>query len=887
MTPDKDTTRTMRLLPSSLLPVVSLLSLTGSLLALESARTWKASSAETTAGGLFDINLSTMWESPAQGGSVTALLDDWTTVEAALVVSDKSPGFVLAGSANYRDWTWLTSSDQTTDRKGVRTVDPKAVRFLRFDANAGANTQWTSALAGPTSEIVEAANAVGSLDWGDLSQAENTLAMAETAFEYMRSSPNNVGVDTDYSGIGWRHAPYYVGVFELWQLTGESKYRDDILAISNLRNWTMLLRADRIYGTGWLFPGEFFADDLAMGHVWLDLALNDPDAQPSWSADVKARIDYIMTEGPTIQVPGKPYVGMRGDDDWFWCDALFMGPPIYPRLAALTGDSAYNDFMAQHWKEVADYLYDDETHFFYRDAEWFDDREDNGAKVHWGRGNGWVLAALARVLEYLPHDSPHSAYFETQLLEMATALKEAQAGDGFWGASILYPEGYGTESSGTAFFTYGIAWGINAGILDRGTFGPVIEASWAGLARRLDADGRLHWIQKTGGSPVKVTDDDNRRTEYAYGALFLAAVEMVKYYDAAPAKTANVYYAQHSVKDAIPKPLSNRSAEAWTLLENFDTLDSWTTIVGRTTDGLVETALDPFDSANGSTVHVVSGTNNRGQVRLFRSIPAVSTGSVVTLYQRFALENPEIELALGLSTIASPVSENDLRAMLRFDLDSNRLAALSDNTVQEITDDFLQTETWYEVWLVIDRSDDTYQVLIKGGSNYPTQTVLADGFLLRGTSAEDLISYAIIVDTSSKRLGGIYLDDVQIDLDGINLTTPAGVQAPAYSPWSHIPTERPSMGKNSAWGWLWDAHYPWVYHGNWGGWFYYTELASPDAAGRWIYAEPIKSWMYVVTSDDELLYAWSSATGGWIFILNDGSDYYYDFVAAQWARFSD
>lgn len=846
----------------------------------------KATSDESSANSLFDINSSTFWESPVEGGSVSILLEEGITVESALVVAAEAPAFTLSGSTNYREWTLLTTSSATTDRKGIRNVSPVTAQYLRFDAAGGSSRQWSSVLAGPSEEIVEAANALGTISWGDLSKEANILAMAESAFEYMRNAPNNVGVDTDYQGIGWRHAPYYAGLFELWQYTRDDRYRNDILAISNHRNWTLLLRDDRVYHTGWSLPGEFFADDLAMGHVWLDLALNDPQARSFWSADVRDRIDYIMANASTIQVPDRPYLGMKGSDDWFWCDALFMAPPVFPRLAELTGDLTYNTFMVQRWKECAELLYDEESHLYYRDDRFFDSREENGAKVFWGRGNGWVLAGIARVLQYLRDDSPHRNYFETQLLEMAQVLKDSQAGDGHWGASILYPEGYGTESSATAFFTYGLAWGINAGILDRDTFGPVIEASWAGLANRLDSNGRLHWIQKTGAAPAQVTDKDNRRTEYAYGALFLAAVEMIHYHNALSyGKSPQTVLVQQQTPSATGVSTSNRSAEDWIPLSTFETLDNWNVSVGRT-DGFAKVVEDFYDPANSYTLHVNNGSANRGQVRLDLSIPAIERGQVATLYQRFALENPEADLVFGISSGIEPVTESDLRAFLNFDPRLNRLMALSNTSIERITNDWLQTETWYQVWLVIDRISESYQVYLKGGSNFPFQTLVADRFSLRGTSAEGLSRFAIILDLEAPRNGGMLLDDLHIDTGGTNLSSPANIRIPTYSPWSHVPLELPSMVKKTQWGWLRDDDYPLVYHFAWNGWFQYDELDSREAVGRWVYAYALENWLYLNRNSGADMFAWSAQTQGWLFMPENTGGWYYDFITETWANFS-
>src|SRR5437660_11223614 len=91
---------------------------------------------------------------------------------------------------------------------------------------------------------------------------------------------------------------------------------------------------------------------------------------------------------------------------WWWCEALVMGPPVLSRLAAATGDKKYLEFLDHEWWATSDYLYDPEEHLFFRDSRYFTQKEANGKKIFWGRGNGWVIAGLARVLETMPRDWP-------------------------------------------------------------------------------------------------------------------------------------------------------------------------------------------------------------------------------------------------------------------------------------------------------------------------------------------------------------------------------------------------------------------------------------------------------------------------------------------------
>lgn len=151
----------------------------------------------------------------------------------------------------------------------------------------------------------------------------------------------------------------------------------------------------------------------------------------------------------------------------------------------------------------------------------------SGKKVIWSRGNGWAFAGLARVLMYLPSDRANYERYKLVFLKMAGELKNRQQPDGFWYPNLADPEDYGTpESSGTAFFTFGLTRGINNGILPRDEYLPVVKNAWAALVSVLSDEGKVQWGQLVGASPYKILQDDSH--EYVTGMFLLAASEMYK-----------------------------------------------------------------------------------------------------------------------------------------------------------------------------------------------------------------------------------------------------------------------------------------------------------------------------------------------------------------------
>ena len=145
-------------------------------------------------------------------------------------------------------------------------------------------------------------------------------------------------------------------------------------------------------------------------------------------------------------------------------------PPAWVRLYAATGDEKYLNFAVTNWWRTTDYLYDKDEHLFFRDSTYFKKTEANGKKVFWGRGNGWVMAGLVRVLQYLPMNHPDRPRFEQLFKDMAAKILTCQQPDGLWRASLLDPDSYPLkETSGSGFYTYALAWGVNQGLLDRAT----------------------------------------------------------------------------------------------------------------------------------------------------------------------------------------------------------------------------------------------------------------------------------------------------------------------------------------------------------------------------------------------------------------------------------
>jgi rhamnogalacturonyl hydrolase YesR len=263
-----------------------------------------------------------------------------------------------------------------------------------------------------------------------------------------------------------------------------------------------------------LGPRLEHADDEAVGQTYAELSRIHHD--PAMIAPTRQRLDAVM------QLPDDPAKPL-----WWWCDALFMAPPLFAELSKDSGDRRYLDFMDREWWITSGLLYSPEDHLYFRDNSYFKSKEANGAKVFWSRGNGWVFAGLARVLSQMPAGYPTRTRYVAQFREMAEKIASLQGDDGLWRPGLLDAADYQLpENSGSAFFAYGFAYGIDNGILDRAKYLPVVERSWKGLLDHVYEDGRFGSVQPVGAAPGVFTPTSSY--VFGTGAFLLAGSEIYR-----------------------------------------------------------------------------------------------------------------------------------------------------------------------------------------------------------------------------------------------------------------------------------------------------------------------------------------------------------------------
>ncbi len=314
--------------------------------------------------------------------------------------------------------------------------------------------------------------------------------------------------------IDWLYGAFYTGLWQLYKATGEERYKNQYVNVGQSYGWKPL-------------NDVFNADRHTFFQPAIELYMEDKN--PEYIRNIKWVLDMHLARDPA----GPQTLSYRREDSpyhhewWTWCDALYMSPPAFARMFRATGDTAYIDYAVKYWKKTADFLYSPEDSLYYRDNTYFGQLSENGKKIFWCRGNGWVFAGMARFIPYIPEENPDRAYFIEQFKQMAAKLIRVQGKDGLWRASLLDPEYLDIgESSGSAFYTWGLAWGINCGLLNESVYRPAVEKAWKALVNNVNDQGHLGFVQQVAASPYPFYAYQYH--VYASGAFIGAGMEMLK-----------------------------------------------------------------------------------------------------------------------------------------------------------------------------------------------------------------------------------------------------------------------------------------------------------------------------------------------------------------------
>lgn len=341
----------------------------------------------------------------------------------------------------------------------------------------------------------------------------NIEASMIKALEWQEAHPIFALAPTD-----WTAGAYYVGVSRAHRTTKNQIYEAALRTQGYRNNWQPYKRV-------------FHADDITIAYSYLYI---EQTFKRKKFVDLKPTEEFLNTH---LYEPNKWKDGTDKEKMknilWWWCDALFMAPPVITLYAKQTGNEKYLDDMHKYYMETYNQLYDKEERLFARDMRFLwdvneeDMKEPNGKKIFWSRGNGWVIGGLALILDDMPKDYKHRPFYENLYKEMAAKLLKIQPKDGLWRTSLLCPETYDHgEVSGSGFYTFALAWGINNGMLDKAKYAPAVKKAWTALAACQHENGMVGWVQNIGASPEPA--NVNSWQNFGTGAYLLAGSEVLK-----------------------------------------------------------------------------------------------------------------------------------------------------------------------------------------------------------------------------------------------------------------------------------------------------------------------------------------------------------------------
>ena len=320
----------------------------------------------------------------------------------------------------------------------------------------------------------------------------------------------------------WDNAAYHTGNMEVYKLLKDQQMLDYSIRWAEYNEWKGAKESDsakwkyKQYGEGQDYV--LFGDWQICFQTYIDL--------------------YYISKDERRVARAKEVMGYEADspqnDYWWWADALYMVMPVMTKMYKLTGDEKYLRKLYDNLLYSDSIMLDPETGIYFRDGKYVfpKHKSANGKKDFWARGDGWVLAGLAKVLQDMPEAYVRQPFFVDKYTRLARAVAACQQPQGYWTRSMYDPQhAPGPETSGTAFFTYGMLWGVNHGYLPKKEFAPVIAKAWKYLAETaLQKSGKVGYVQPIGERAIPgQTVDQNSEANFGVGAFLLAACEYVRY----------------------------------------------------------------------------------------------------------------------------------------------------------------------------------------------------------------------------------------------------------------------------------------------------------------------------------------------------------------------
>ncbi len=418
------------------------------------------------------------------------IVSEFSDEEVTGVIVKKNAKF----TGDFTLYAAYTDGEYVYGVKSLASSKLSSGREMSFDTIDGAHIE----LFAWSGNMVPAGDDFSNLNY------DTVMSQLKLANDYWIGQNKNVEVASN----PWQVSVFHTGNMQAYYMTGDELYRNYSEKWAKAHSW-------QSYG----YPvwDQTNADNICCFRTYIDL----------YNLGVEsADLTYVTSQVNRI-------LNSTSLSYWNWIDAFYMAGPIFTKMYEMTGDRAYLDKMYEMVKYTAETLncYDEETGLWFRDASFIGSVGENGENVYWSRGDGWVYAAFAQIIEELPDSYEHKDYFVDIFLEMSAALKKAQCPDGAWHESLLDPNYNPTcEESGTGFFVYGMLWGINNGYLDESEYFITAARGWKWLSEvALQENGLVGYVQHIGAAPTKYELTATSTQHYAYANFVYAASEMAKY----------------------------------------------------------------------------------------------------------------------------------------------------------------------------------------------------------------------------------------------------------------------------------------------------------------------------------------------------------------------
>jgi rhamnogalacturonyl hydrolase YesR len=326
----------------------------------------------------------------------------------------------------------------------------------------------------------------------------------------------------DHKSAFWDYAAYHTGNMEAYSLTQKKQYLQYSEDWAEFCEWKGAKSDNK---SAWKYQKYGESDDYVLFGDWQACFQTYIDLYNLYPENKRiARAAEVM----------EYQINTEAVDYLWWVDGLYMVMPVLTKLYLLTKDERYLDKLYLYWEYANNIMWDEDEKLYYRDVNFIYPKHKtaNGKKDFWSRGNGWAFAALAKVLQDLPENHFYRNAYINYFTSMAEALIACQQADGHWTRSLIDPEyAPGYETSGSAFFTYGLFWGINKGYLNREKYLPSALQGWKYLSTiALQQDGRVGYIQPIGSrADPNETVDVKSSWNFGMGAFLMAACEVYRY----------------------------------------------------------------------------------------------------------------------------------------------------------------------------------------------------------------------------------------------------------------------------------------------------------------------------------------------------------------------